>query len=148
MSILHFQKQPFKQIIWNIFCTISVLLWTITILNFYRGLKNLYTMDNFNFTNFLVDIMKGCSTKGTVIAAFAKRFQATTFRKSYCLKNFSFAHFLLIEGYWKYYLRKESVIASFVERFKEATLRKSSKWIFLVLTAACLNLSALLTFWW
>ena len=46
----------------------------------------------------------------------------------------------MIEGYWKYYLQKESVIAPFVERFKTATLTKSSKWIFLVLTATCLNL--------
>ena len=30
-------------------------------------------------------------------------------------KNFSFTHFLLIKGYRKYSLRKESVIASFVD---------------------------------
>ena len=41
------------------------------------------------------------------------------------VKKFRFAHFLFIEGYREYYLRKESVIAPF-ERFKTATLRKCS----------------------
>ena len=32
--------------------TISVLLWTITIINIKRALEKLDTMDNFNFTDF------------------------------------------------------------------------------------------------
>ena len=32
--------------------TISVLLWTITIMNFKRALEKFDTMDNFNFTDF------------------------------------------------------------------------------------------------
>ena len=40
------------------------------------------------------------------------------------LKHFIFAHFLLIKGYGKCALRKESVIAHFVERYKTAILSK------------------------
>ena len=65
-----------------------------------------------------------------------------------CLKSFSFAHFLVIEGNGKYSLQKESVITPFIEWFKTATLRKSSWCILLVLTTTCLNLLALLTFSW
>ena len=60
------------------------------------------------------------------------------------LKNFSFALFLLIEGYGNYSLRNESLIAPFVERFKTAALRKSS-WL-ISLTAIYLKLLVLLTF--
>ena len=41
------------------------------------------------------------------------------------LKHFIFAHFLLIEDYGKYALRKKLVIALFAERFKTGTLGKS-----------------------
>ena len=107
-------------------------------------------MDDFSFTNFLTDRVMGCSKKGVSYCCFRKVVSSNFFQKvlllnfisTYAnwLKNFSFAHFLLIEGYRKYYLQKESVIAPFVERFKTATLTKSSKWVFLVLTATCLNL--------
>ena len=107
-------------------------------------------MDDFNFSNFLIDRVMGCSTKSASYCCFRKAVSSNYFQKvllinfvsTYAnwLKNSSFAHFLLIEGYRKYYLRKESFIAPFVERFKTATLTKSSKWIFLVLTATCLNL--------
>ena len=136
LNILHFQKQPFKQLLWNILCTVSVLFWTITIINFHLALKNMHTMDDFNFTNFLIDRVMGCSTKGASYCCFRKAVSSSYFQKvlpinfigTYVnwLKNFSFAHFLLIEGYRKYYLRKESIIAPFVEQFKTATLRKSS----------------------
>ena len=118
-------------------CTISVLLWPITIINFNRALKNMYTMDDFNFTSFLIDRVMACSTKGASCCCFRKAVSSNYFQKvlpinfisTYAnwLKNFSFAHFLLIEGYRKNYLRRESVIAPFVERFKTATPRKSSK---------------------
>ena len=101
-------------------------------------------MDDFSFTNFLIDRVMGCSKKGASYCCFRKAVSSLllNFISTYAnwLKNFSFAHFLLIEGCWKYYLQKESVIAPFVERFKTATLTKCSKWIFLVLTATCLNL--------
>ena len=35
--------------------TISVLLWTITIINFNRALESFCTKDDFNFTNFLIN---------------------------------------------------------------------------------------------
>ena len=117
-------------------------------------MKNFYTIDDFNFTNFVIDRVMGCSTKGTSYYCFRKAVSNSYFQKvllinfisTYAnwLKNFSFVHFLLVEGYRKYYLRKESVIAPLVERLKTATLRRSSKWIFLVLIAICLNLSVLL----
>ena len=101
-------------------------------------------MDDFSFTNFLNDRVMGCSKKGASYCCFRKAVSSLllNFISTYAnwLKNFSFAHFLLIEGYWKYYLQKELVIAPFVERLKTATLAESSKWIFLVLTATCLNL--------
>ena len=46
-------------------------------------MKNLYTMDDFNFTNFLIYRVMDALRKVPVIAAFAKQFQETTFRKSY-----------------------------------------------------------------
>ena len=61
----NFQEQPFKKLFWKnsqlilavrwtiwMVWTISVSLWTITIINFNRALVNLDAMDNFNFTNF------------------------------------------------------------------------------------------------
>ena len=156
LNILYFGKQPFKKLLWNIPCTISVLLLAITLINFHRAMKNLYTMDDFNFTNFLIDRVMGCSKKSASYCCFRKAVSRNYFQKvlqinfisAYAnwLKNFSFTHFLLIEGYRKYYLRKELVIAPFVERFKAATLRKSSKWTFFLLTAAWLNLSVFVNF--
>ena len=88
-------------------------------------------MDDFSFTNFLIDRVMGCSKKGASYCCFRKAVSSLllNFISTYAnwLKNFSFAHFLLIEGYRKNYLRRESVIAPFVEQFKTATLRKSSK---------------------
>ena len=48
----------------------------------------------------------------------------STYSKS--LKNFIYAHFLLIEGYKQGALQKELIFAPFVERFKTGTLRKDS----------------------
>ena len=82
----------------------------------------------------------GCSTKSASCCRFRKavlnNFLLINFITTYAywLKNFSFANFLLIEGYRKHYLRKGSVIAPFVERFKIAALRKANWWILLVLT--------------
>ena len=153
---LYKKQSSNDQLLWNILYTISVLLWTITTINFHRALKNLYSIDDFNFTNFLIDRVMGCSIKGASYCGFRKAVSSNYFQKvllinfisTYAnwLENFCFAHFLLIEGYRKYYLRKESAIAPFAERFKTAILKKSSKWIFLVLTATSLNLSVLLTF--
>ena len=114
--------------------TISVLLWTIAIINFNRALEILRTKDDFSFTNFLINRTMRCSTKGASHCCFRKAVSNNYFQKfllinfiSTCsnwLKNFSFIHFLLIKGYGKYSLRKESVIAPFVEWFK--TARESS----------------------
>ena len=114
--------------------TISVLLWTITIINFSHPLESLRTNDDFNFTNFLINSVMRCSTKGASHCCFHKAVSNNYFPKfllinftspcSNWLKNFSFTHFLLIKGYGKYSLRKGSVIAPFVEWFK--TARESS----------------------
>ena len=104
------------------------VLWAITILNFNRALENLRTINNFNFTNIFSDRVMGCSTEGPV-AAFAKRFQTTSFRKYLLLINFIsfsisfFPRFLLLEDFGECALRKEPVIAPFVERFETAALR-------------------------
>ena len=137
MNILYFQRQSFKQLLSNLHWVISVLLWTIRIINFHRTLKNLCTMDDFSCTNFLIDIVMGCSTKDTSYCYFPKTVSNNYFQKvllmnfvsTYVnwLKNFTFANFLLTGGYQKYSLRKESVIALFVERFKTATWSKFSK---------------------
>ena len=58
---------------------ISVLLWTMTIINFYRALESLCIKDDFNFTNFLINIVMRCSMKVLVIATFAKWFDTVTF---------------------------------------------------------------------
>ena len=39
------------RIVW----AISLLLWTITIINFNHALESLRTKDDFNFTNFLIN---------------------------------------------------------------------------------------------
>ena len=74
-------------------------------------------------------------TEGVCYCCFRKAFSQNLFQNvllanfiSTCvnlLRNFFFAHFLLIEGYGKCALRKKLVIAPFVEQFKSATLRKS-----------------------
>ena len=117
--------------------TISVLFWTITIINFNRALESLRTKDDFNFTNFLINRLMRCSTKGASHCCFRKAVSNNYFQKflqinfvSTCSNwpnNFSFTHFLLVKGYGKYSLRKESVIAPFIEWFK--TARESVAWI-------------------
>ena len=52
--------------------TISVLLWTIKILNFDRAWENLRTVEGFNFTNFRIDRVPGCSTKDASYSSFRK----------------------------------------------------------------------------
>ena len=136
--------------------TISVLLWTITIRNFNRALGILCTKDDFNFTNFLINRAMRSSTKGASHCCFRKavsnnyfqKFLLTNFTSTWFnwLSNFSFTHFLLVKGYGKYSLRKESVIAPFIEWFK--TERESSSWILLVLRAICSTISFFLTFGW
>ena len=136
--------------------TISVLLWTITIINFNRALESLRTKEDFKFTNFLTNRVMRCSTKDASHCCFRKAVSNNYFQKfllinftSTCsnwFSNFSFTHFLLIKGYGKYSLRKESVIAPFVEWFK--TARESSSWILLVLRAICSTISFFLTFGW
>ena len=114
--------------------TISVLLWTITIINFNRALESLRTKEDFKFTNFLTNRVMRCSTKDASHCCFRKAVSNNYFQKfllinftSTCsnwFSNFSFTHFLLIKGYGKYSLRKESVTAPFAEWFK--TARESS----------------------
>ena len=113
--------------------TISVLLWTIAIINFNRALESLRTKDNFSFSNFLINTVMRCSTKGASHCCFLKAVSNNYFQKfllinfiSTCsnwLNNISFTHFRLIKGFGQYSLRKESVIAPFVDWFK--TSRKS-----------------------
>ena len=89
---------------------ISVLLRTITIINFNCALENLRTMDDFNFANFLIDRVMECFTKGASYCCCRKVVSNNYFLKvllinfiSTCpdwLKNFSFTHFLLIKGLW------------------------------------------------
>ena len=72
---------------------------------------------DFNFTNFLINRVMKCSTKGASPCRFQKAVSNNYFQKfllinllSTCsnwLNNFSFTHFLLIKGYGKYSLRKE-----------------------------------------
>ena len=133
--------------------TISVLFWTITIINFNRALESLRTKDDFNFTNFLINRVMRFSTKGASQCCFCK---AVSFQKfllinfiSICsnwLNNFSFTHFLLIKGYVKYTVRKELVIVPLVEWFK--TARQSSSWILEALRAICSTISFFLTCGW
>ena len=141
------------RIVWEI----SVLLWTIAIINFNRALENLRTKDYFSFIlTFILIEWWDALRNAPVIAAFVKRFQTISFQKfllinftstrSNWLNNFSFTHFLLIKGCEKYSLRKKSVIAHFVEWFK--TARKSSSWILLVLKAIFSTISFFLTFGW
>ena len=83
--------------------TISVLLWTITIINFNPALESLLTKDDLNFTNFLINRVMGCSTKGDSHCCFRKAVSNNYFQKfllinlsSTCsnwLKNFSSTHF-------------------------------------------------------
>ena len=97
-----------------------------------------------------------CSTKCTSRCCFLKAVSNNYFQKfllinfiSTCsnwLNNFSFTHFLLIKGYGKYSLWKESVTTLFVEWFK--TARESSLWILLVLRAICSIILFFPTFGW
>ena len=82
--------------------------------------KSLRTMDNFNFTNFLSDIMLGCSTKGASYCCFHKDVSNNFFQKvllinfistyANLLQHFIFARVLLIEDNGKCALEKEPVI--------------------------------------
>ena len=54
----------------------------MTIINFYRALESLCIKDDFNLTNFLINIVMRCSMKVLVIAAFAKWFDTVTFGNS------------------------------------------------------------------
>ena len=135
---------------------IPVLLWVITIINFNRALESLCTKDDFSFTNFLINRVMRCSTKGASHCCFRKAVSSNYFQDfllinfySTCsnwIKNFRFTHFLPIKCYRKYSLQKESVIAPFVEWFK--TAKESSSWIFLVLRAICTTISFFLTLGW
>ena len=132
------------------------IVWTISVLLCNRALESLRTKDDFNFTNFLINRLMRCSTKGASHCCFRKAVSNNYFHKfllinftSTCsnwLNNFSLTHFVLIKGYGKYSLRIESVIPPFVEWFK--TAREYSSWIFLVLRAICSTISVLLTFGW
>ena len=115
--------------LWTIWIlwTISVFLWTITVINFNRASENLdlwmiLILLTFSYWSF-------CKA----VSNHQKKFSLINFISTYhnWLKNFSFTHFLLIKGYGKYSPRKVSVITPFGEWFK--TPRELSSWIFLVL---------------
>ena len=73
-------------------------------------------MNDFNFTNFQLLLLSQGGFKPLLSGEYlADKFHQYNHN---CLKNFSFTHFLLIKGYGKYSLRKESLIAPFVEWFK------------------------------
>ena len=111
--------------------------WKITIINFNRTLESLGTKDNLTITTNLINRVMKYSTKSTSHCCFRKAVSNNYFQKflqinfvSTCsnwLNNFSFTHFLLVKGYGKHSLRKESVIAPFIEWFK--TARESAAWI-------------------
>ena len=111
--------------------------WKITIINFNRTLESLGTKDNLTITTNLINRVMKYSTKSTSHCCFRKAVSNNYFQKflqinfvSTCSNwpnNFSFTHFLLVKGYGKYSLRKESVIAPFIEWFK--TARESVAWI-------------------
>ena len=96
----------------------------------------------------------GGSMKGASYCCFCKAVSNNYLQKfllinftSTCfnwLNNSSFTHFVVVKGYGKYSLRKESVIAPFIEWFK--TARESSSSILLVLRAICSTISFFLTF--
>ena len=105
--------------------TISVLLWTITIINFNPVLESLLTKDDFNFTNFLINRVMRCSTKGDSHCCFRKAVSNNYFQK-FLLKislvlapiglRISVLLILLsFRGLWKVSLQKELVIDPFVE---------------------------------
>ena len=95
---------------------ISVLLWTITILNLNSALENCCFMDVFNFINFLSDGVIQCFAKGSSYCCFLKAVSKNYFQKvllinftgtySNLLNHFIFAYFLQIEGYREGSLRK------------------------------------------
>ena len=76
-----------------------------------------------------------CTMKGAGYCSFRRAILISYFEKVFMmnsirtyrnlLKNFIFAHLLLLEDYDQGALRKDSVIATFIEQFKTATLRKS-----------------------
>ena len=68
--------------------TISVLLWTITMINFNCALQNLRTKRDFNFVNFLVNRVIRPSTKGATHCCFHKSVSMNYFQ------NFSLINFL------------------------------------------------------
>ena len=86
-------------------------------------------MDNFSFINLFIDRMIAAllllSQNGFKQLLSESLMMNIISTYTNWVKNFSVAHFLLIQGYKKYYLRKDSVIAPFVEWFKTFALRIS-----------------------
>ena len=60
--------------------TISVLLQTITIINFKRALESLFTKDDFSFTKFLINREMGCSSKEATHCCFGKAVSNSCFQ--------------------------------------------------------------------
>ena len=72
----------------SIVWTISVLLWTITIINFKLASESLRTKDDFSFINFLINRVMRCSTKGASYCCFRKVVSNNSFQK-FLLINFT-----------------------------------------------------------
>ena len=72
------------RIVW----TISVLLWTIAVINFNYALESLRTKGNFNFTNFLINRVMKCYTKGASHCCFCKAVSNNSFQKFFLI-NFA-----------------------------------------------------------
>ena len=136
---MHFKKQLFKEILLPIrqlkvlpinfsrtfaYWIISVLLLTITIINLNHVFENLYTMDDFNFTNFFIDRLMGCSTKGSSYCCFCKvisinHFQDVLLKKfisSYLPQLTKEFQFCLLSAYrklWQIFFSKRIAHCSF-----------------------------------
>ena len=74
----------------------ALVLWTITILNSSRALKNLRSMNDFSFTNFISNRVMACSAKGASYCYFRKAVSSNVFRKFSLINFISFSILFLL----------------------------------------------------
>ena len=101
------------------------ILWIFTILNFNRALENFRAMNDFSFTNFFSDRMKGCTTEGTSYCCFCKAVSNNYFQKVSLINFSSFSISCLLA----FCLQKTMESVHYkrrIERFKKATLKNLS----------------------